>query len=139
MLGILTAVLVSGFSMDLKPEYPGPKLFPLISVFGFIVCGSGLFIKSLMEKKDEDPFLTKDGWKKIGLCLGVMALYIIALIIAGFILATPVFLFLFITIFAGNNKTKFLYRILYSVIFSLVIYVVYVKGFHLNLPGGLLF
>jgi hypothetical protein len=139
IIGVVVVCLVSQFSVDIRPDYPGPKVFPLISAFGFIICGAGIFIKSFVQGGGEEVRLTKQGWVRIVFTLGILAIYVPALMTAGFLPATPVFLFIIVTVFAGDKKPKVSGRIIFSVVFTAVVYLAYAKIFGLSLPRGMLF
>jgi hypothetical protein len=139
VLGIVISCLVSQFRIDIKPEYPGPKLFPLISVFGFMVCGLGIFIKSTVGKKEEKTFLVKTGWIRAGCTMGVLVLYVFAMTFFGYLIVTPFAAFVLTTLFAKGKKSVFKYRILFSLTFTFVVYGVYVYACGLPLPKGIVF
>ncbi|MGE4353380.1 MAG: tripartite tricarboxylate transporter TctB family protein [Oscillospiraceae bacterium] len=141
ILGIAIAVLVSRFKMPMTAAYPGPKLFPLIAVFGFVICGLGIFLNSTFSNKPEKAFLMKEGWLKVGIAFAILCTYIFLMKYLGYLVVTPFALFAFSTLFArgGNVQSKLLYRIVFSVLFTLIIYVLYVNVFSLTLPRGLLF
>lgn len=141
-LGIAIATLTSQFRTEMTAAYPGPKLFPLIAAFGFIVCGAGIFIGSLFSKKGEEVFLTKAGWIKVAAIVACLCLYILLLKYVGYMICTPFILFAFCTIIAkgdGDRKVGSIGRIVFSVIFTAFIYVIYIHVFGMTLPAGILF
>lgn len=140
-LGIAVAVLVSRFKTEMTAAYPGPKLFPFIAVFGFIVCGAGIFLNSVFSKNEEEIFLTKAGWLKVVSIVAALCLYIFLLKYVGYMICTPFMLFAFCTIIArdSDRKASLLGRIIFSVVFTVIIYVVYIHVFGMTLPMGILF
>lgn len=139
LIGIFFFILVSQFSVDIKPDYPGPKMFPLISVLGFIICGTGIFLQSTFSKKEEKKFLLKEGWIKIGISFGILILYVLAMKYLGYLISTPFVLFALCTFYAKGFASKILPRIIFSIAFTFISYVIYVYAFGLRLPGGILF
>jgi hypothetical protein len=139
LLGLVVALLVSQFRIDIKPGYPGPKLFPLITVFGFVVCGTGIFVKSTIGGKDETVFLVKSGWIKVAAAIGILALYVFSMSYLGYIIVTPFAVFSLTSLFARGKKSALIFRVIFSLVFSFVVYVVYVYAFGLNLPRGIIF
>jgi len=135
LLGLVIALLVSKFRIDFQPEYPGPRLFPLISVFGFVVCGMGIFIKNIKSKKEEKIFLKKDGWIRAGVTFGILILYVLTMMWLGFLITTPLVVFSLVTLFDREKKSALLNRIVFSVLFSLAVYIAYVYVFGLRLPS----
>ena len=107
ILGLIVAFLVNQFKTPMTASYPGPKLLPLISVTGFIICGSGIFIASTLKKDEkEGAFLDASGWKKIGATIIALILYVLLLKYLGYFIATPVVLYALITMFAKGNKAE---------------------------------
>jgi len=139
LLGIVIAILVSQFRIGFKPGYPGPMLFPLISVFGFIICGAGIFLQSTFGKEEEEVFLLKEGWLRLGISFVILTAYVLALSVAGFLIATPFALFAISTMYAKGQTSQRKYRIIFSIGFTLLVYVIYEFAFGLRLPGGILF
>lgn len=141
VLAIAVTVLVFQFKKPMTAAYPGPKLFPLISAFGFAVCGLGIFITSTLSKKEEQVFLMKEGWIKVGLTFLILCVYVFLMKYLGYLIVTPFTIFAFSTLFAkyGKVQSKILYRIIFSVAFSVFVYVMYVNVFGMTLPSGSLF
>ena len=141
LLGLAVAVLVSQFKKEMTAAYPGPKLFPLIAAFGFVVCGMGIFLTSTVDKKEEKVFLAKTGWLKLAVLFALMCAYIFFMKYFGYLIVTPFVLFAASTLIAkgGNVKSSLVGRIVFSVVFSVIVYVMYVHMFSMTLPSGILF
>jgi hypothetical protein len=139
LIGLVIAVLVSQFKVPFKPSYPGPKAIPMLGVFGFIVCGAGIFLESTFGKKEEKTFLVKEGWVRAGVSLGMMLIYLILMNFIGFLIASPLALYAFSTYYAKGYKSTVKGRVIFSVALTIIIYVIYVFAFGLSLPGGMLF
>lgn len=139
LVGIVVAVMVSRFRVPFSVSYPGPKALPMIAVVGFIVCGAGIFVGSTRNKNEEPVFLLKEGNLRLACSFALLALYILAMKFVGYLIATPVITYLFTTLYAKGSNTTLKGRILYTVILTLVIYVIYVFAFGLGLPTGELF
>lgn len=139
LVGLVVAILVSRFKMPMTSAYPGPKMLPMIAVFGFIVCGGGIFIESTLSKKEEKPFMVKEGWVRMGITLIVLAVYVLAMTYVGYLIATPVITYVMATLFAKGKTSSVKGRIIFSVLLTVIIYVIYVFAFGLGLPDGLLF
>jgi hypothetical protein len=139
LLGLVIAWLVSQFRIDFKPEYPGPKLFPLIAVFGFVACGLGIFIKSTVSGKEEKVFMVKSGWIRVGAAGGILVLYVFMMTWLGYLIVTPFAVFFLTGLFAQEKKSAPLSRVVFALLFSFVVYAVYVYAFGLSLPRGSVF
>ncbi len=104
------------------------------------VCGLRLIlVNGTMSKKEEKVYMVKAGWIRIGITLAVIAAYIAAMTAVGYLIATPVILYILTTMFARGSQTSLKGRIIFSVAVAVIIYVIYVFAFGLTLPGGMLF
>ena len=136
VLGIYAAITVGQYTIALTPGYPGPKLFPLIAAFGLTVCGTGIFVQSLMQKTAVKKYMDKAGWLRLILVVAMLAAYILGLQYFGFVISTLIILTAFTMLFGKNAKLPLWKAILFAVIITAIIYVCYVTLFHLRLPVG---
>lgn len=139
ILGVVVFFMTTTFSIPITASYPGPRMLPTIAAFGFVVCGLGIFVEGTMSKKEEKVFLVKEGWIRVLLTLVVIATYIAGMTVVGYLIATPVILYVLTTMFAKGSVTSVKGRAIFSVAVAAIIYVVYVYAFGLTLPGGMLF
>ena len=138
-VGLVVLWLVSRFSIDIQPGQPGPKLFPLIAVAGFLICGVGIFVQATLSKTAEKVFLSKEGWLRVAVTLALLAAYVAAMQFLGYLIVTPFALFALCTLFSRGKGSKLLWRVVFSLAFTAVIYVIYIYVFGLTLPGLTLF
>lgn len=138
IVGIFFGIMINQFSMPLTASYPGPKAMPSLAVFGFIVCGLGIFIQSTLKQAKEKVFLGKDGWIRAGITFGFLVLYVLGLKYLGYMISTPILLYALATLFSKGKNIKILYKIVFSVVFTVLVYLVYVQAFQLSLPSGYL-
>lgn len=139
LLGIVVFLMTTTFSIPITAAYPGPRMLPSIAAFGFVVCGLGIFVEGTMSKKEEKTFLVKEGWIRVLLTLAVIAAYIAGMTVAGYLITTPIILYVLTTMFAKGSKTTVKGRVIFSVAVAVIIYVIYVFAFGLTLPAGMLF
>lgn len=139
ILGIVIFLMTTTFSIPITAAYPGPRMLPSIAAFGFAVCGLGIFVEGTISKKEEKVFLVKEGWIRVLLTLAVIAAYIAGMTVAGYLIATPVILYVLTTLFAKGSNTSIKGRVIFSAAVAVIIYVIYVYAFGLTLPGGMLF
>lgn len=139
LLGLVVFFMTSTFTMPITAAYPGPRMLPAIAALGFVVCGSGILIGSSLGKKEEKAYMVKAGWIRIGAALAVIAAYIAAMTVAGYLIATPIILYVLTAMFAKGSDSTLKGRIIFSVAVSVIIYVIYVFAFGLMLPSGILF
>lgn len=139
VLGLAVFLMTTTFSMPITAAYPGPRMLPSIAAFGFAVCGLGILVESTLSRKEEKMYMVRAGWIRLGITLAVIAAYIGVMTVAGYLMATPVMLYVLTTMFAKGSSSTVKGKVLFSLSVALVIYVVYVYAFGLTLPAGMLF
>lgn len=139
LLGIVVAAMVSRFKVPFLASYPGPKALPMIAVVGFIVCGIGIFVESTKSTKEEPVFLVKEGWIRVLVSVGILALYILGMKYLGYLITTPIVCYALTTLYAKGSNSTVKGRLIYTILFTAAIYVIYVYAFGLGVPSGELF
>lgn len=139
ILGIIVFAMISSFSVPMTAAYPGPKMLPSIAAFAFVVCGTGIFIQGTLSKKEEKPYLLPWGWAKMGICIAILCVYVFLMKYLGFLIMTPICTYVLVTLFAKGQKTRLWARILFSVVLTLLMFVIYTMAFQLPLPMGTIF
>lgn len=114
---------------------PGPRLFPMIGCALILFGSIGLM---LQKGKAAEPFMTKGQVNRMVQLSGLFILYIGALYLLGFTVSTPIMLFVSMTMFAGNKKVPLWVKVIYSVLITAAIYLVFGKVLALALPKGLI-
>lgn len=112
------------------------KTYPR-AVFAFIfICGAIIFVRTLikMMKKDEGVQallnkVTEMHLVKVAVVVALMIIYIIALKAVGFLLTTPVFLFVSMWFFGERNWKKVA---IISIAGTLVLYLFFVEFMNVN-------
>lgn len=118
---------------------PGPRLMPYLACTIIAICSLGLLITSLKDKdKEEKPYFPKGGIKKITLAYLLLVAYGIALNVIGFAISTPFAMYAFIYMLKGEEKLKPVTSVIISVVVTVVLYLMFVKGFSIKLPSGIL-
>lgn len=138
---VIVGITLTIMSMRLKPlielNEPGPRLFPMIGSIGLAICGIGIFFE---KGREEQEFLTKEGWKRVGQLFSLILVYVILIRFVGFIYPMPFFLFAMIMTLANIEKRpKAIVAAAVSIIVTLVIYLVFTYALKVLLPAGLLF
>ncbi len=118
---------------------PGPRVLPYIAELMMIVCGGGIIYESLKDKNEETAFLTKAGWKKLGIIFSLLVAYAIALKYVGFIFATPLVFATLMQMLNSEKNQTILKSVILSIILTGIIYILFAKGFMVSLPKGILF
>ena len=150
LLGIV--LFISSFEMkSLAQAQVGPELVPRIVASGMIILGllnvCSEYRKAKKEAEPEGaaqedgcteekkPFLKRHGF---GLTLALVFAYVWLMPLVGFILATVMYLFCQICIFAHDlSKKKLLQYVLISVLTSVGVYLIFALVFGLPLPSGI--
>ncbi len=124
-----------------KGADPGPRLFPMLGSIGMLIFGAGIFFnasKGENAAKEAPVFLPRDGWIRIAKVTVIFVAYTLALKYIGFLIATPVFVFLITTLFAYEKKINIVVRILFSIATAVLIWLIFVKLLSVILPAGTL-
>ncbi|WP_171903813.1 tripartite tricarboxylate transporter TctB family protein [Cellulosilyticum sp. I15G10I2] len=115
---------------------PGPRLLPYLAEALMVICGIGMIVESEIKNKEEKAYLTKDGWKRMGIAFGVLIAYAIALTYIGFLWATPFMAFVLINMLSGEKKVSLTENIILSIVITAGLYLMFAKGFGVMLPQG---
>ncbi len=139
---IIFAVVFMIMTSQLKSVYTlsdrdiGPRAFPYLAAAGLIICAIG---KMLTEGPKDDAVFTLDGWKRILVVFALIAGYLLAMTLAGYVLTTPVFSFLLVYAMREDRKFSIWKTIIFSVLLTAVLYVVFQNIILVFLPTGILF
>ncbi len=139
LLGVITLIgtyYVKVAKMAVSMGDPGPKVFPTVAGVLLVICGLGLIIKN---QKEEKPFMTKEQWLRVLWLFLAFVGYLVLLYVGGFVIATPVLLFVMMTMFAGEKRPSVLIRVIYSVACTGIIYLLFFVMLKTNIPMGMLF
>lgn len=123
---------------------PGPKMFPFLGVAVCVICAVLLIIKP-EKSADGKVYLTKAQFKSAAKLLVVYALIFLLMWLLGYTITVPVILtilcFMFSKVTDENIPfVKNLIRsIIYAVLISLGLYLLYVVALKTQLPKGLIF
>ena len=114
---------------------PGPKVFPIIAGVLLIICGLGLILK----KHTEEPvFLTTEQWFRLLKLAVTFIVYAVALKFIGFVISTPVLLYVTMTLFDGEKQARTLSKVIYCAAVTAILYLLFVVCFKTNIPTGVL-
>ncbi len=139
---ILFAIIFMIMTSQLKSVYTlserdiGPRAFPYLAGAGLIVCAIG---KMLTEGPKDDVVFTLEGWKRILVVFALIAGYLLAMTFVGYIVTTPVFSFLLVYAMKEDRKFSVWKTLLFAVLLTAVLYVVFQNIILVFLPTGILF
>lgn len=115
---------------------PGPRLLPYLAEALMAICGIGMMVESEIKKEEEKAYLTKDGWKRLGIAFVVLIGYAIGLTYVGFVWATPFMAFVLINMLSGEKKIPLVVNVIVPIVITVVLYLIFAKGFGVMLPQG---
>lgn len=143
--GIAFLAVALSFRVQLDAEEGISRIFPL-SLITFITVGGLWFIAKALwrrrREKNSDAPVCKTSWRRVGIIAILSVLYGLGIPTLGFFAATGTFLFA--ALFSLNTQTESLGRralraLSFAVLFSLAIWVGFVKLLNVPTPEGLLF
>ncbi|MPM10012.1 hypothetical protein SDC9_56336 [bioreactor metagenome] len=136
-IGVIFTVMTARFKVTASFGDPGPQVLPYIGSITLIVCGCGIFFRKSESKWE--PYLTWNGWKKIGMMFSLFIVYVFAMKYIGYIICTPIVLFTITTMFAKGKNVSVVKRLIFTIIVSVSVYYLFVHVLHVMLPSGSLF
>ena len=139
LVGIVFVVLTTQIPVRSITDDPGPRVFPYFACSILIISGIGIMFGKKARAGSGEPFLTKDGWKRVGILTGLFVLYAVGLAILGFFIATPIMLYLFYHVVAGPTRRSVLRGLIFSAVSFVAIYLVFARVLHSFLPPGMIF
>ena len=139
LLGLFVAWDTSRMDVPQGSSIISPQTFPyMVSAFTTLV-GLGLIMEVLRGRLgtpegDEpgDPFVGAN-FKTMAIIAAAIALHVILLEIAGYVIAATV---CFFGVSYGFGSRKYLKDLGISLVFALVVYFSFTKGLNINLPSG---
>jgi putative tricarboxylic transport membrane protein len=139
LLGLFVAWDTSRMDIPQGSSIVSPQTFPyMVAAFTSFV-GLALFVDVIRGKLgtpdgDEpgDPFIPAN-FKTMAIVAIAIALHVILLEIAGYVIAATV---CFFGVSFGFGSRKYLKDLVISLIFALVVYFSFTKGLNINLPSG---
>ena len=133
IVSIIVLVVAAGYprAEAYGTGVPGPGMWPICIAACMLVTSIALLISALRTKKEDDTELGmwNDGTKRVYISMIGLVVYVVALNILGFIIATILMLFGFIQWFSKAKPVK---SIIISVLVTLLIYCIF--KFLLNVP-----
>ena len=122
---------------------PGPRLFPYVGFAVVLFSSVMLLIKGLRDwQKDpqpDKPYFPKGGKLKITKSYLQLIVIAVAMNLVGFAITAPFATFAIIYDLKGEHKLKLIPTIIISVVASAALYAMFVYGFKVKLPTGILF
>ncbi len=107
-------------------------MFPFFSAAVLIICGAGMLIKP--GDQEDDRRFDKTAWLRLALIFGIVMVYCIAMVYLGFFVPTLVLLFILSTMFSADAPVPWWQRLLFAVLLTVLIYLLFSKVLNLKLP-----
>lgn len=118
---------------------PGPRLMPTVGLILILVSSIMLLIDGLRDKKEEKPYFPEGGVKKLVFAFALLCVYGILLTLFGFLITTPFAMFAFVNMLKEDEKVTWWQAVLISIVVTAFLYGMFVIGFQIKLPFGILF
>ena len=118
---------------------PGPRLMPTVGLILILVSSIMLLINGLRDKKEEKPYFPEGGVKKLAFAYALLCVYGILLTLFGFLSTTPFAMFAFVNMLKEDEKVTWWQAALISIVVTAFLYGMFVIGFQIKLPSGILF
>lgn len=118
---------------------PGPRLMPTVGLILILVSSIMLLINGLRDKKEEKPYFPEGGVKKLVFAYALLCIYGILLTLFGFLITTPFAMFTFVNMLKEDEKVTWWQAVLISIAVTAFLYGMFVIGFQIKLPSGILF
>lgn len=122
---------------------PGPRLFPYVAFAVVLLSSVMLLLKGLSDwKKDpqpDKPYFPAGGKKKIVISYLLLVATAVCIHVFGFLITAPFATFAFIYDLRGQAKLKPIPTAIISVVVAGALYAMFVYGFQVRLPSGILF
>lgn len=115
---------------------PGPKMMPILAISIIAFCSIALI---LTNKPNSKPYFPPGGIKKITIGFLSLLIYGISLSIIGFKIATPFAMVGFVYLLKGEHKVRPIIAIINGIAVTVLLYLIFVVGFSIQLPTGILF
>lgn len=139
VVAIVFLAFVDDIKMPSNLTEPGPRMMPYLSITLMAICCFGVLFESFNNKdKQEKPFLSNEGWKRLVVILAVLVLYSIGLMYVGFLVATPFMAYALIHMLSGEDKISIATGVIVSIAITAMIYLLFSFGFNVTLPPGIL-
>lgn len=118
---------------------PGPRLMPTVGLILILVSSIMLLMNGLCDKKEEKPYFPEGGVKKLVFAFALLCVYGILLTLFGFLITTPFAMFAFVNMLKEDEKVTWWQAVLISIAVTAFLYGMFVIGFQIKLPSGILF
>lgn len=149
LLGVIVVLIAAFFALYTNSlgstNYvgdPGPKMFPFIGCGIMAICGILLIVRP--SKGTQGQFLTRDQLLHALLLFGIYVLYLVLLWIVGYTVTIPIILFIISMMFSfvsdekASMKKRIITNLIYSIVISAVLYLVFVVVLESQLPKGII-
>lgn len=118
---------------------PGPRLMPTVGLILILLSSIMLLINGLRDKKEEKPYFPEGGVKKLVFAYALLCIYGILLTLFGFLITTPFAMYAFVNMLKEDEKVTWWQAVLISIAVTAFLYGMFVIGFQIKLPSGILF
>ena len=125
----------------------GGDFMPKVMAVLLIICAIGFVVVGIAQKPTQVPEnnpskkeqrMDAKRWSLFAIEFALLFIYLYLLIPVGFILMTSIYIFVQAWVITVKEERSLIKMAIIAIIASVIIYFIFVKGFHLMLPAGLL-
>ncbi len=136
----IALILIQQIRQPVNLLEPGPRLMPYVAVFLIAMSSVAILLQGIKDRdKEQKPYFPKGGVKKVTRSFLLLTAYSIALFFVGFLPSTPFATFAFMYDLKGESTVKPLTAAVFAVVVTAGLYAMFVFGFQVKLPVGVLF
>ena len=136
-VGLAYFIGACNFPHNPLSEGVGSAFWPQMASIGLMICSVGVFFSKPDEK---EPSLSLHEFKRAAAFFVILLAYVAGIWLIGFVLSTLVFCYVSVSMMApADAKPPVRNRVIFSVLMTAALYVIFDRVFLLLLPSGLLF
>lgn len=141
--GIVSVLLgIAGAqTIKLRPNLiePGPRMMPYVALLIILISSIMILIHGIRDNKEQKAYFPAGGLKRLLIGYSEVLIYGLLLTLLGFLPTTPFAMAAFIYTLKGDERVKWWQIILISLAVTAFLYLMFVVGFRIKLPAGILF
>lgn len=142
IVGILAALLGAAGAqrIKLRPNLiePGPRMMPYVALGIILLSSVMLLLHGIRDRKEQEAYFPAGGIRRLLIGYAEVVLYGILLTLFGFLLTTPIAMFVFVYTLKGTEQVRWWQNVVISLAVTACLYALFVMGFQIKLPAGIL-
>lgn len=111
-------------------------VFVILSII--LIVSTKIKMQKMLDSEDEQDTKNEINKKSVVLSIGALLIYVLLLKLVGFIIMSTLYLFFAFNLLSPKEERNLLLFAIISVVIPVSVYLLFVKGFDLILPSGIL-